>query len=572
LRQVSLDVNGGTFEADGLATFNNLADLNLVNGTVNFDGGATFNAGSRMDWSGGAVTLGDNKTLRINGGAVIKTNTTGFIFSGDSATQILGGGGLSTPSYFDLGNATLDMNNGTLTVGTAGGTVSDWGAGTATTATLSNNAVATYNSGLQMSASSAGTTNVTISGGARLVANFLNAGGGSTTNVMLNVNGGRVESSGAISLLRGTTANATASGRIEGQDIVLSSPGGGTASLTVTGDGAVLDANDELFAGREGATTLTISGGADGDVSTRTVLGELAGANSTVNVTGAGSTLLAGSSLAVGGAGLGTLNISGVVNVFGGVTVNGSSKIDLDLGGSLEIPVSSSISNGGEIELTAGSQIRGDVSNAGRLRLFDSSITRGVTLLAGSQMFVDNSSVGSLSQQADAEILFQLRSASDFSNLSATGAATLGGDLVISLAGGFAPALGAEFPILSAASIIGPFATDFSAAPLASGLAWDVLHTSTSVTLKVVAETDGDHNGDGFVDAADYVAWRKSPNNFGGHPGGYTTWRSNFGETPGSGATQAAAANAPVPEPSLLTLTLMAIGGLLVGRRGRPSC
>ena len=206
IRQVSLDVNGGTFEVDGSATFNSFADLNLVAGTVNFDGGATFNAIGRMDWSGGNVNLGANTTLLIDGGTVNKTSTAGFIFSGNTTTRIKSGGTFTTPSYFDLGNATLDMNNATLTVGTAGGTVSDWGAGTTTTATLANNAVATYNSGLRMSISG-GTTNATISSGARLVASFLSAGGAATSNVTLNVNGGRVESSGTISLFRGTTTD-----------------------------------------------------------------------------------------------------------------------------------------------------------------------------------------------------------------------------------------------------------------------------------------------------------------------------------------------------------------------------
>ena len=39
----------------------------------------------------------------------------------------------------------------------------------------------------------------------------------------------------------------------------------------------------------------------------------------------------------------------------------------------------------------------------------------------------------------------------------------------------------------------------------------------------------GDYNGNGAVDAADYVLWRKSPGDFGGSPTGYNTWRSNFG-------------------------------------------
>ena len=46
---------------------------------------------------------------------------------------------------------------------------------------------------------------------------------------------------------------------------------------------------------------------------------------------------------------------------------------------------------------------------------------------------------------------------------------------------------------------------------------------------------DVDYNGDGTVDAADYVAWRKNPGNFGGDPDGYNLWRTKFGEPDGSG-------------------------------------
>jgi len=48
----------------------------------------------------------------------------------------------------------------------------------------------------------------------------------------------------------------------------------------------------------------------------------------------------------------------------------------------------------------------------------------------------------------------------------------------------------------------------------------------------------GDYNGNGVVDAADYALWRKMPGSFGG-AGGYTTWRSNFGNVGGGagGAT-----------------------------------
>jgi hypothetical protein len=72
----------------------------------------------------------------------------------------------------------------------------------------------------------------------------------------------------------------------------------------------------------------------------------------------------------------------------------------------------------------------------------------------------------------------------------------------------------------------------------------------------------GDHNGDGFVDADDYVAWRKSPSLFG-NESGYDTWRENFGEPSGGGGRSGA-----VPEPACCTLAVLALVSL-AATRGR---
>jgi hypothetical protein len=74
---------------------------------------------------------------------------------------------------------------------------------------------------------------------------------------------------------------------------------------------------------------------------------------------------------------------------------------------------------------------------------------------------------------------------------------------------------------------------------------------------------DGDFNGDGQVDAADYIIWRKT---LGDLPN-YNLWRANFGNPSGSGSGSVAAA--AVPEPGSFTLLLMlAIGA--VTRRMQP--
>ena len=68
----------------------------------------------------------------------------------------------------------------------------------------------------------------------------------------------------------------------------------------------------------------------------------------------------------------------------------------------------------------------------------------------------------------------------------------------------------------------------------------------------IATSLDGDFNGDGKVDAADYVVWRKSD---GSQPG-YNEWRTNFGRNSGSASGQVAAA---VPEPASLALAALGV-------------
>jgi hypothetical protein len=82
---------------------------------------------------------------------------------------------------------------------------------------------------------------------------------------------------------------------------------------------------------------------------------------------------------------------------------------------------------------------------------------------------------------------------------------------------------------------------------------------------------DGDFNGDGKVDAADYVLWRKDPTSFGGDPAGYNMWRAHFGAMSGAGSlVPTDAAVQAVPEPTSFWLALatgLAVICAFVGRR-----
>ena len=55
------------------------------------------------------------------------------------------------------------------------------------------------------------------------------------------------------------------------------------------------------------------------------------------------------------------------------------------------------------------------------------------------------------------------------------------------------------------------------------------------VIFESIVDLLGDYNGNGVVDAADYVAWRNNPSAFGGATG-YDTWKANFGKTLGAGS------------------------------------
>lgn len=77
----------------------------------------------------------------------------------------------------------------------------------------------------------------------------------------------------------------------------------------------------------------------------------------------------------------------------------------------------------------------------------------------------------------------------------------------------------------------------------------------------------GDYNGNGKVDAADYVLWRDNPAGFGGSPAGYDAWRTNYGNPPGSGA--GLGAGSAIPEP--LSGLLMLLGTVYLSfTAGRP--
>jgi hypothetical protein len=106
----------------------------------------------------------------------------------------------------------------------------------------------------------------------------------------------------------------------------------------------------------------------------------------------------------------------------------------------------------------------------------------------------------------------------------------------------------------------GLFISEFDVIGFAIGsndVAFDYRLDNIRLVTASLTALDGDYNGDGSVDAADYVVWRKGLGT-SYTQNDYSVWRTHFGQTAGS--VSGAGANAAVPEPATVVLL---IAGLL---------
>jgi hypothetical protein len=173
------------------------------------------------------------------------------------------------------------------------------------------------------------------------------------------------------------------------------------------------------------------------------------------------------------------------------------------------------------------------------------------------------------SQSASGTLAIELAgtSAGEFDQLVVGGAATLDGQVSVTLLNGFEPNQGEVFTVVMADSI-----TDNGIALAGGGPSPFYLITGSSELLLAVG-VQGDYNRDGTVNAADYTTWRNSldqnvAKGTGADGDGsgtitradYDIWKSHYGETFSGFASGSGSLVASVPEPSSFVLLL--IGGL----------
>jgi len=107
------------------------------------------------------------------------------------------------------------------------------------------------------------------------------------------------------------------------------------------------------------------------------------------------------------------------------------------------------------------------------------------------------------------------------------------------------------------------------------------LITGTGVLQVTAGPVVGDYNSDGKVDTSDYVTWRRQfgtptianrdPNNTGiVGQADYLSWRSHLGQlvvSGGTGSNLNSELGATVPEPTTITLLLLAVALVPASRR-----
>ena len=111
----------------------------------------------------------------------------------------------------------------------------------------------------------------------------------------------------------------------------------------------------------------------------------------------------------------------------------------------------------------------------------------------------------------------------DTGRVEIAGSAALAGNLEVKLAAGFMPSTGDSFQILTAAGGITGSLSLAAVPTLPVGMEWDLDINPNAVVLSVVG--NGDYNGNGVVDAGDYVVWREYGRPSGNGPGRGRKWQ-----------------------------------------------
>ncbi len=188
-------------------------------------------------------------------------------------------------------------------------------------------------------------------------------------------------------------------------------------------------------------------------------------------------------SLATGG---GTFNNAGIFEKTAGTAATTINPAFVQTGGTTYLG-SGSLAFGSTPIIQGGS-----VSGAGTISSNISTspagiIAPGTTTVAGSLALSGAAGSGNYMQSTGAfDVKLGGAGAGQFDTFTASGTATLAGSLKVTLIGGFTPAAGNAFTILTAGTVTGKFVST-TLPTLGSGLSWQIAYNATTVVLSVVS-------------------------------------------------------------------------------------
>jgi T5SS/PEP-CTERM-associated repeat protein len=341
-------------------------------------------------------------------------------------------------------------------------------------------------------------------------------------------------------------------GGFVGNRVATIADGSGSNGLvTVDGAGSRWTNQSRIVVGARGNGTLNITGGGQVTSSGEQVIGRDTGSSGTVKVAGSGSvwTVSGGApAIYVGNFGTGVLEVSdgGVVSA---------------AGASLRIGSMGSVKGNGTIIA--------NVVNDGKMAPGKSPGTLQIN--------------GNYEQAAGGTLELEIGGTavgSQHDQLIVGGIATLQGDIVLQINNDFLPRAGDQFNLLN---VSGSFSNSANVSFTGVAAGWQFSQafdpntdmfviTSLNDALPLIP---GDHNQDGKVDAADYVAWRKGIG-VAPTPENYNLWRANFGKAAAGGSPSVfppppSAFNNTVPEPSAAMMCVICLTLLLRRRAPRNS-
>jgi T5SS/PEP-CTERM-associated repeat protein len=615
--------DGATYLVTGAgSTWTNTESLSV--GRFSGTGTLSIEAGGSVSTLDGFIgyDTGSTGTVTVTGAGSTWTNnsfSSFYVGYGGTGTLLIEAGGSVSSGFGSI--AVTSGSTGTVTVTGAGSTwnnnsLSVGEEGTGTLLIEAGGSVSNGNGYIGYDTGSTGTVTVT--------------GAGSTWNnsASVSVGGSGVSAGGVGTLTVETGGTVNFGAQLSLWDNGTVNLSGGTINVkSLTSSGGTFNFNSGTLA-FTGVSGLVIGGGGPFGSSLTLTAGQTVSVVNTTTIDNGSSLTLNGgtlnvASLAGGGAIIlhaGTLNLTsanltvGVGSIFGTTmfvvsaqAVNVTNQATIDAGAELVVAgsfSSSGLTNSGDL-VAIDATMDGPVVNNNAITVVGAVDFNG--LVSGPGDFFGPGTAnfnggmapgaspaevnfeGSLAL-ADANTLFieiaGIMPGSDYDRLTIAGSASLDGILDVSLTGGFMPSGGQQFTILTAGSIVN---NGFVLAGSAAS-SFDLLVSSTSVILQAIgAGVPGDYNGDGIVNAADYVVWRNTFGQTGpglaadGNNSGtidaddYTVWRSHFGQTAGAGsvlgATGSASASA-VPEPNAVLLAL--VGALVLRsmdrrRRTRPA-